>query len=115
MRNNNQRIPLGKGLFCLLESGEYWIGATVEFSDEANANLLEWVKEQAIGFCPMLKEGQILTTWSEKRPRPVGQAAPVIKPLDFYDNVLLATGHYRNGVLLASATAQIIKKMIGAI
>ncbi|GFE69724.1 FAD-binding oxidoreductase [Chroococcus sp. FPU101] len=100
-------VPLG--------SGEYWIGATVEFSDEANANLLEWVKEQAIAFCPELKKGEIIKTWSGKRPRPVGQAAPVIKPLDFYDNVLLATGHYRNGVLLAPATAQIIKEMIGAI
>jgi glycine oxidase len=100
-------VPLG--------SGEYWIGATVEFSDEANADLLEWVKEKAIAFCPELAQGEILRTWSGKRPRPVGQSAPVIKPLNNYDNVLLATGHYRNGVLLAPATAQIIKEMIGAI
>lgn len=104
--NDVHIVPLG--------SGEYWIGATVEFSDEADANLLEWVKEQAIAFCPELNRGEILRTWSGKRPRPVGQPAPVIKPLDNYDNVLLATGHYRNGVLLAPATAQIIKEMIGA-
>ncbi|PSF32128.1 FAD-dependent oxidoreductase [Aphanothece hegewaldii CCALA 016] len=95
-----------------LKSGEYWIGATVEFSDEAKADLLEWVTEQAIAFCPELKKGEIISNWSGKRPRPVGQAAPVIKPLDHYDNVLLATGHYRNGVLLAPATAEIIKEMI---
>lgn len=97
-------VPLG--------SREYWIGATVEFSDVLNADLLTWVQEQAIAFCPELKKGQIIKTWSGKRPRPVGQAAPVIKLLEGYDNVLLATGHYRNGVLLAPATAQMVQEMI---
>lgn len=110
--NDVHIVPLG--------SGEYWVGATVEFSDEkeiveANADLLEWVKEQAIAFCPELAQGEIIRTWSGKRPRPVGQSAPVIKLLDNYDNVLLATGHYRNGVLLAPATAQVIQEMIGTI
>ncbi|MFM6064424.1 MAG: FAD-dependent oxidoreductase, partial [Microcystis panniformis] len=29
-----------------------------------------------------------------------------------YDNVILATGHYRNGVLLAPATAQMVREML---
>ncbi|MEL7144673.1 MAG: FAD-dependent oxidoreductase, partial [Cyanobacteria bacterium J06573_11] len=49
---------------------------------------------------------KVLSTWSGLRPRPVGQPAPVIKPLGNLENVTLATGHYRNGVLLAPATAQ---------
>ncbi|MFN7909027.1 MAG: FAD-dependent oxidoreductase, partial [Microcystis sp.] len=28
------------------------------------------------------------------------------------DNVILATGHYRNGVLLAPATAKIVREML---
>jgi glycine oxidase len=32
----------------------------------------------------------------------------VIEPLTGYDNVLLATAHYRNGVLLAPATAMAV-------
>jgi hypothetical protein len=37
--------------------------------------------------------------WSGLRPRPEGRPAPIIGHLPGYSNVLLATGHYRNGVL----------------
>ncbi|MFO0108694.1 MAG: FAD-dependent oxidoreductase, partial [bacterium] len=46
------------------------------------------------------------------RPRPEGRPAPVIDNLPGFTNVLLATGHYRNGVLLAPATATAIREMI---
>ena len=99
-------IPLG--------SGEYWVGATIEFPSEegeiyANASLLEKVLQQAIAVFPALNQAQILRSWSGKRPRPEAELAPVIRELEGYDNVLLATGHYRNGVLLAPATALVIK------
>jgi glycine/D-amino acid oxidase-like deaminating enzyme len=98
-------VPVGEG--------EYWVGATVEFPNElgdvvAEPTLLEKVRQEAIAFCPALAEATILRTWSGKRPRPEGRPAPVIGQLPGYSNVLLATGHYRNGVLLAPATAQAI-------
>ncbi|MEW6496470.1 MAG: FAD-dependent oxidoreductase [Cyanobacteriota bacterium] len=93
---------------------DYWVGATVEFPDAigevvAEPALLEQVKQEAFAFCPALAEAEILRTWSGKRPRPEGRPAPVIGQLPGYSNVLLATGHYRNGVLLAPATAQAIR------
>ena len=96
---------------------ECWVGATVEFpsnGDEivADAALLEKVKQQAIAFCPSLEEATIIKTWSGLRPRPEGRPAPVIGLLPGYSNVLLATGHYRNGVLLAPATAHAIRELI---
>ncbi len=102
-------VPLGQG--------EYWVGATVEFPDEdgevmPQADLLAQVLDQAIAFCPALATGTILRSWSGKRPRPEGEPAPLIRPLAGYENVLLATGHYRNGVLLAPATALTIKDFI---
>jgi glycine oxidase len=93
-------------------SGEYWIGATVEFTDKAEESLLESVRQQAIAFCPELAMGEILRSWCGKRPRPEGRPAPIIEPLTGYDNVILATGHYRNGVLLAPATAAIVREMV---
>jgi glycine/D-amino acid oxidase-like deaminating enzyme len=98
-------VPVGEG--------EYWVGATVEFPNElaevvAEPTLLEKVRQEALRFCPALAEATILRTWSGKRPRPEGRPAPVIGQLPGYSNVLLATGHYRNGVLLAPATAQAI-------
>ena len=98
-------------------NGEYWVGATVEFPDQAGEviaepALLEKVRQEAIAFCPALADATILRTWSGQRPRPEGRSAPVIGQLAGYSNVLLATGHYRNGVLLAPATAQAIRTII---
>jgi glycine/D-amino acid oxidase-like deaminating enzyme len=98
-------------------SAEYWIGATVEFMAEngeiiPETALLEQVYHQAIAFCPTLAEGAIVRTWSGKRPRPEKKSAPIIEYLPGYDNVILATGHYRNGVLLAPATAKIVREML---
>lgn len=101
-------VPIG--------DGDYWVGATVEFPHDAEVvaepALLEQVKEDAIAFCPALAQATVIRTWFGKRPRPEGQPAPVIGKLFSYDNVLLATGHYRNGVLLAPATAQEIQAII---
>ncbi|UBF24232.1 FAD-binding oxidoreductase [Kovacikia minuta CCNUW1] len=108
-------VPLG--------DNEYWIGATVEFPDSVEAKLifppqqsdaaLAAVMQQATSFCPALASGTVVRTWSGLRPRPEGRPAPIIEPLSGYSNVLLATGHYRNGVLLAPATAEKIRQMIG--
>lgn len=96
---------------------DYWVGATVEFPNEtgdaiAQPALLEQVRQEAVAFCPALAEATILRTWSGKRPRPEGRPAPIIGQLPGYSNVLLAIGHYRNGVLLAPATAQAIREAI---
>lgn len=102
-------VPLGKG--------EYWVGATVEFqpSDsepKPDTNALKEVMDRAIALCPALKDAAIHHTWSGLRPRPEGRPAPIIEKLSGYQNVLSATGHYRNGVLLAPATAAKIRQFI---
>ena len=107
--NDVHIVPVG--------GGDYWVGATVEFSSNENEippnqELLESVREQAIAFCPELATATIIRTWSGLRPRPEGRPAPVIGKLSGFSNVLLATGHYRNGVLLAPATAYAIREMI---
>ncbi|MEM6592536.1 MAG: FAD-dependent oxidoreductase, partial [Cyanobacteria bacterium P01_C01_bin.73] len=61
-----------------------------------------------------LAEAEILSTWYGLRPRPQGQAAPIIQPLEGYCNAILATGHYRNGVLLAPATALKVCELLQA-
>jgi glycine/D-amino acid oxidase-like deaminating enzyme len=107
--NDVHIVPVG--------NGNYWVGATVEFpgnSDEIppNQELLNQVWQQAIAFCPNLATATIIRTWSGLRPRPENRPAPVIDKLPGFSNVLLATGHYRNGVLLAPATADAIREMI---
>jgi glycine/D-amino acid oxidase-like deaminating enzyme len=73
---------------------------------------LEAVWQGAIELCPGLAGAEILQTWSGLRPRPVDRSAPIIEKWADYDNVIVATGHYRNGVLLAPATAQVVREMM---
>jgi len=99
-------VPLG--------SDRYWLGATVEFDvqnlprEENTKNLLE----QGISFCPQLQEAKILSTWAGYRPRPQFQRSPILGFLPNFPNLLIATGHYRNGILMAPITAQIIADLI---
>lgn len=97
-------IPLG--------NREYWVGATVEFPEQPLVNPLDRVWEAACGYYPALADAEVVETWSGERPRPAEQVAPVIELLSGYDNVILATGHYRNGVLLAPATAAKVKALL---
>mgnify|MGYP000025760144 FL=1 len=101
-------VPLG--------DGEYWVGATVEFSEnsgeiQASADMLDGVMARAIALCPALATATIIKQWSGLRPRPERRSAPVIDRLG-NSNILIASGHYRNGVLLAPATARTIREMI---
>ena len=116
--SNFQPVITGEDVHIVpLNEQEYWIGATLEFPDKMDEiipkiELLETVKQQAFSFCPALKNGEIINTWLGKRPRPDGEAAPIIKEIPNYPNVLLATGHYRNGILLAPGTAVVIRDKI---
>lgn len=109
--NDIHIVPLG--------NQEYWLGATVEFPTETGASiadtqLLEQLRQDAIAFCPQLKTATIIDSWIGRRPRPEGIPAPVIEKLSGYDNVVLATAHYRNGVLLAPATALEVVKLLNS-
>ncbi|MEG5137263.1 MULTISPECIES: NAD(P)/FAD-dependent oxidoreductase [unclassified Microcoleus] len=100
-----------------LANQEYWVGATVEFSEnggevQANTDMLDEVMARAIALCPALAEAEIIKQWSGLRPRPEGRPAPIIETLLGNSHVLVASGHYRNGVLLAPATARSIREMI---
>ncbi|PZV09299.1 MAG: FAD-dependent oxidoreductase [Leptolyngbya sp.] len=111
--NDINLVPLGKG--------KYWIGATVEFEDaetqsfmalHPNSDRLDAMMREAIALVPALKNAQVVQQWSGLRPRPEGRPAPIVELLTDYTNVILASGHYRNGVLLAPTTAKQVKEII---
>jgi glycine oxidase len=97
-------------------NNEYWVGATVEFPVDgvmtAQAAALDRITQIATEICPMLATGEIIRTWQGLRPRPNHRPAPVIDRVGTNQRVLVATGHYRNGILLAPATARIIGDML---
>jgi glycine oxidase len=97
-------------------NNDYWVGATVEFPVDgvmtAQAEALAKIQQIAAEICPMLATGEIIRTWQGLRPRPNHRPAPVIDRVGQNKRVLVATGHYRNGILLAPATARIIGDML---
>ncbi len=122
---NFQPVICGHDIYIVpIANNHYWIGATLEFPDpqglvSAKRELLETLRHDAMKFCPGLAAGKVVKTWSGLRPRPESQIAPIIEKLPnhnwgnrSYDRIILATGHYRNGVLLAPATAIAVREML---
>lgn len=115
--NDIHILPLG--------AGDYWVGATVEFPPDQDLQMVkatlefepiaarfDAVRQGAIAMCPALARADVVETWHGLRPRPQGQAAPVLQWAMGCTNVFLATGHYRNGVLLAPASAAVVRQAL---
>jgi glycine oxidase len=70
--------------------------------------------EQILGavneLAPCLAGAEIVETWSGLRPGTPDQL-PIIGPTDV-EGLMIATGHYRNGILLAPVTAKLITEWI---
>ena len=88
--------------------GRLWLGATLEPELAAGAlgdpAALEALR-QLNGHAPdWLRAATPLRQWQGLRARPVGRPAPLLEQLE--PGLLLLSGHYRNGVLLAPASAE---------
>lgn len=91
--------------------GRVWVGATVEFNTlTGNPQTLDHLHRRAIELWPVLKTAPLTQQWQGLRPRPSDRPAPIIEKID--DHTWLATGHYRNGILLAPVTAQQIAQSV---
>jgi glycine/D-amino acid oxidase-like deaminating enzyme len=116
--NDIHLVPLGQ----VDRHWEYWVGATVEFPSDAaiaaarsptpDPQMFDMVMRGAIAMCPAIAQAATLRHWSGLRPRPQGRPAPVIEKLLNYQNVIVAAGHYRNGVMLAPGTAIVVREML---
>jgi glycine/D-amino acid oxidase-like deaminating enzyme len=85
-------------------SQRLWLGATLEPGDQARAAPLAEMRLMGGEAPPWLREARVVRHWQGLRCRPIGQPAPVL--VEPEPGLLVATGHYRNGVLLAPATAE---------
>lgn len=98
------------------DSGVVWVGATVEFSSleppMPNPESLDTLWQKAVNLCPVLAGKSWQNQWYGLRPRPVGQPAPILHIDRQCHHILWATGHYRNGVLLAPFTADWVRQVV---
>lgn len=109
-----ERVIFGDSTYLVpKQDGRLIIGATVEDKGWQDGNTARGINEllnRAIELYPPLADWQLLETWYGYRP-----GTPDEKPILGYgdaDNLILAVGHYRNGILLAPITAQLISNLV---
>ncbi len=104
----------GLGVYLVPRSdGKILIGATVEFVGYDKRTTLEGTRqmiEAGIGLMPTLAEKSFIQTWAGLRPYAKG--GPYIGALPGFDNVFVAAGHFKNGILLAPITGKLICESI---
>jgi glycine/D-amino acid oxidase-like deaminating enzyme len=81
-----------------------WLGATLEPGLQASAEAQASLRDLAGDAPDWLGRARVQRHWQGLRARPQGQPAPLLQ--DLGGGLLLAAGHYRNGVLLAPASAE---------
>jgi glycine oxidase len=93
--------------------GRILAGATVEyvgFDEKVTVGAVHKIMTAALQLAPALADAQIEETWAGLRPD-APDHLPIIGPTDL-DGLVLATGHFRSGILLAPITAQLIREWI---
>lgn len=99
-------VPKGDGRFV--------VGATMvenNWSTTPSLGGIQSLIEKITPLVPSISSAQLLSTWAGLRPQSDdGKPYIGVHPED--DNILFATGHYRNGILLAPKTGTMIKDLI---
>jgi glycine oxidase len=93
-------------------NGLVFAGATVEdvgFRRRTTRAGLTSMRRMANTLVPQLAAAKHLFEWSGLRPG-TPDGLPIIGPLPGWSNVIAATGHYRNGILLGPITGQMVAR-----
>jgi glycine oxidase ThiO len=106
------RVIYGAGIYLVpRQDGRIIVGATVEdcgFQGGNTAWGINYLLSGAIQLYPAIAHMKITETWWGFRP--YAPQEELILGASAYPNLLLALGHYRNGILLAPITAQKISQ-----
>lgn len=93
--------------------GRILAGSTLEdagFEKSVTPAGLQKILSAALELAPALASAEILETWAGLRPGSPDDL-PILGPTDT-EGLIVATGHYRNGVLLAPITAKLVREWI---
>jgi glycine oxidase len=95
------------------DDGRILAGATVEyvgFDKKVTAGGLQKILSAAIELAPDLAHAQVQESWAGLRPDSPDHL-PILGPAEI-DGLLIATGHFRSGILLAPISARLIREWI---
>jgi glycine oxidase len=96
------------------KNGEVIVGSTVEFighNKDVTLDTVQGLIARSVDLVPDLRKAPLSRFWAGLRPysptrRPILCRAPGL------ENVIIATGHHRNGIVLAPMTGKLISELI---
>lgn len=108
-------IVLAKGRYAIpRRDGHVLVGSTLEhagFDKTPTEDALESLKASAVELIPALANAEVVGHWAGLRPgSPEG--IPFIGPVPGHEGLWLNCGHYRNGLVLAPASCQLLADLM---
>ncbi len=106
-------VVWGNGVYIVPRRQRVLVGATMElagFDTSLTKTALTWLRRQAEGLMPALKDWRLSEHWAGLRP-----AAPDGLPIlgqSSVDGLFVASGQYRNGILFAPAVADVLSRLV---
>jgi glycine oxidase len=106
---------LAKGRYAIpRRDGHILVGSTLEyegFDKTTTDSALESLKASAVELIPALADAEVVGHWAGLRPgSPEG--IPYIGPVPGFDGLWLNCGHFRNGLVLAPASCQLLADLL---
>jgi glycine oxidase len=94
--------------------GTVHVGSTVEdvgFRRRTSARALAALRRMACALVPALRRSPVERSWAGLRPGSPDDL-PIIGRLPGSENVWVASGHFRNGILLAPITGKLVSQLV---
>jgi glycine oxidase len=107
-------ILYSRDCYLLARGDEAIAGSTMEyagFDASTTSTGLSRILECATGLCPLLSAQDVRRTWAGLRPM-TPDGLPVVGPEPRLRGLWYATGHGRNGILLAAITGVLLRLMM---
>jgi glycine oxidase len=111
----NRVLWLGHTYLVPRNDGRIIAGSTIErggFDHDVTAGGMKAILNEAMKLAPGLEKARIEETWAGLRPDSPDHQ-PIIGPTDV-EGLLIATGHFRSGILLAPITARLTREWVSA-
>jgi glycine oxidase len=102
-----------KGYLVPKADGSLFVGATVEqagFDRRVTVAGMHQLMQMLVTIAPDLAEARFLRAWAGLRPA-TPDHRPILGTVPGLQGVSLAAGHYRNGILLAAITGEVIAQV----
>jgi glycine oxidase len=107
-------IVFGRHCYLVARGDEALAGSTMEYSGfdaSVTPEGIEAILDKVTALCPALDRRAVRRTWAGLRPvTPDG--LPIIGREPAADNLWLAAGHGRNGILFAAYTGQLVAQLL---